>query len=277
MAEQTKTDESVQKPGNPVSLTLVNGQIVVGTLTSIDGTVVKLTSATVRSGTRISTFDIAFVRNGQLIIFVIPGNLDGFTEQITGTPPTASISFVVGPGTPLGFGNGSVQLATGANGAGTAELRNNLYDLLPLSSLSTLSYSTYVSSSGGKAPYLLLDIDTSGTGATANDHLFFEPFYQATPLTLNTWQTWDAMGGVWYPTGGGFTTLSDYINDHSAARIINTAGVGGLHIVAGPVAGILTPGGWSNFVGNVNPLVVEDSNSCINYDFDPSAGFDNCR
>ena len=226
-------------------------------------------------------FDTLFVRNGELIIFVTPGSLDGFAEQAT---LTSSIDYVVGPAVPPAIGTGSVQLAIGTNGNGTAALRNSLYNLLPLADLATLRYSTYVSAFGlgGQAPYLLLDVNF-GVGTTVDEQLFFEPVYQdgtypgdpvpdQGTLALNTWQTWDAIIGGWH-TGGGppLITLANYIALHPAARIVNSPG-GGLQIAAGGAAPA-----WSNFVGNVNPLLVGDTDTCIIYDFGPTAGPDGCR
>lgn len=219
------------------------------------------------------------------IVFITPSYLDGFTEQVVGTPLTASISFVVGPGTPPGYGTGSVQFATGANGAGGAELRQGQYDLLQLADLTALSYNTYVSSFGssGHAPYLLLDINW-GSGLSVDDHLYFEPVYQdgtypgdpvpdQGTLSLNTWQTWNAMTGGWH-TGGGplLTTLASYIVLHPDARIVNTADGGGLRIVAG-----LSPSDWSNFIGNVDQLLLGISNTSVIYDFDPTGTIAGCR
>lgn len=231
------------------------------------------------------TFDTRSVRNGGLIIFVTPGNLDGFTEEVSGIPLTASINYVVGPAIPPAVSNGSIELAVGANGNGTALLRNSLYNLLPLADLATLRYSTYVSAfgSGGQAPYILLDINF-GVGTAVDEQLFFEPVYQdgsfpgdpvpdQGTLTLNTWQTWDAIVGGWH-TGGGppLITLANYIALHPTARIIDSAGGGGLRIAAGRSAP-----DWNYFVGNVNPLMIGDADTCIIYEFGPTAGTDNCR
>ncbi|HWQ62121.1 MAG TPA: hypothetical protein VN521_07400 [Negativicutes bacterium] len=230
------------------------------------------------------TFDTLFVRNGELIIFVTPGSLDGFVEQVTGVPLTASIDYVVGPAVPPAVGTGSVRFSIGTNGNGTAALRNSLYDLLPLADLAVLRYSTYVSAFGlgGQAPYLLLDVNF-GVGTTVDEQLFFEPLYQdgtypgdpvpdQGTLALNTWQTWDAIIGGWH-TGGGppLITLANYIALHPAARIVNSPG-GGLQIAAGGAAPA-----WNNFVGNVNPLLIGDTDTCIIYDFGPTAGPDGCR
>lgn len=230
-------------------------------------------------------FDTSFVRDGELIIFVTPGSLDGFTEQVTGVPLTASIDFVAGPAVPPAVGSGSVQFAIGANGNGTAVMANTLYDQLPLADLAFLRYSTYVSAfgSGGQgAPYLLLDINLTG-GTSVDEQLFFEPVYQngtypgdpvpdQGTLALNTWQTWDAMIGGWH-TGGGppLITLTNYIAANPGATIVNSSG-GGLQVAAGGAAPA-----WNNFVGNVNPLQVGDTDTCIIYNFGPTAGPATCR
>lgn len=224
-------------------------------------------------------------RDCSLIIFVTPVNLDGFTERIVGTPLTASINFVDGPGTPPGFGGGSVQLATGANGDGAAELRQSQFDLCPLADITVLSYITYVSAfgSGGQAPYILLDINF-GIGSTVDEQLFFDPVYQdgtypgdpvpdQGTLTLNTWQSWNAIIGGWH-TGGGppLITLANYLVLHPNARIVNTVDGGGLRIVAGFGAP-----DWNNFVGNVDSLSIGDSDTTIIYEFGLTEGIGGCR
>lgn len=222
-------------------------------------------------------------KRGTLIMFVTPTNLNGFTEQTEGIPLTASISFVTGPGSPPGIGGGSVQLATGSNGDGAAELRQSQFDLFTLADLTVLCYITYVSAfgSGGQAPYILLDINY-GLGSTIDEQLFFEPVYQdgtysgipdQGALTLDTWQTWNAMIGGWH-TGGGppLTTLADYLLLHPNARIINSMTGGGLRIVAG-----LGAPDWDNFTGNVDQMAIGDASTTIIYEFGLTEDVGGCR
>ena len=86
-------------------------------------------------------------------------------------------------------------------------VRTSAYNGTALSSLTTLSYSSYVTTAGGQAPYMVLLISYAGSGGATDDALFFEPVYQnsqysgdAVPdqcpgneipcVVLNTWQTW---------------------------------------------------------------------------------------
>ncbi len=124
---------------------------------------------------------------------------------IVGANPTGQGAMVSGPGAPP-IGTGSAQLATGngaAGGDGAEELRSTGYAGTLLSSLTALSYSTYVTANNGQQfPYFGLMISLTG-GSTVDDIIFFEPPYQ-TPGTgnsglpnqgataLNTWQTWNA-------------------------------------------------------------------------------------
>jgi hypothetical protein len=197
------------------------------------------------------------------------------TAWIATSSGTASTSIVCGPGTPP-IPPESAQLSVGANGDGAAQLRTAAYNGLKLADLTQLTYSTYVVQygSGGQAPYLLLNIDLDGDGATVEDLIFFEPVYQdasyfpsnpQASLALGTWQTWDALDGCWWSlnnvAGAGPGTnckpLSAYLTAQPNARLATTA-AGAFRIVAGFGAGA-----WDNFVGNVDKVEVNGTT----YDF----------
>ncbi|MEA2597212.1 MAG: hypothetical protein QOF01_3681 [Thermomicrobiales bacterium] len=188
---------------------------------------------------------------------------------------TASTAVVCGPGTPP-LPPGSTELRVGSNGDGAAQLRPAAYNGLKLADLTQLTYSTYVvqDGSGGQAPYLLLNIDLDGDGATVEDLIFFEPVYQdasyfpsnpQASLAVGTWQTWDALNGCWWSVnnvagaGPGINCkpLSDYLTAQPNSRLATTS-AGAFRIVTGFGAGA-----WDNFVGNVDNVTINGTN----YDF----------
>ena len=217
------------------------------------------------------------------VVTVTPSNLQGWQTQTSGTGQT--VTFENGPGTPP-LGTGSVELSVGPDGNGAAQLRNPNYAGTLLSDLTALSYSTYVEQfgSGGQAPYIILNIDTDGNGS-ADDQLFFEPVYQngtypgdtvpnqcgANPLcvTLNQWQTWDALNGGWWAVSAGtfgppLITLDTYIAAHPNATIVNSStGLGGVRIVAG--FGAVA---WDNFIGNVDAFTIGVNSDNTTYNFE---------
>jgi hypothetical protein len=208
-------------------------------------------------------------------VVVHPGDMDGWTSNTSGT--SSSVTFENGPGTPP-LGSGSVELSVGADGNGAAQVRNASYGGTLLSSLTELSYSTFVDQdgSGGQAPYIILHVDYTNDGVY-DDLLFFEPVYQdasffpsnpQSSIVLDTWQTWDALIGGWWSVNGtagatpgtGVKSLQDILAVESDATIVNTAsGLGGLRVVAGFGAGA-----WDNFVGNVDNVTVNGTT----YDFE---------
>jgi hypothetical protein len=194
----------------------------------------------------------------------------------TYTEPTGTLSFVNGPGTPP-QGSGSLQIALGPNGDGKAAVLYNGLAGTPLSSLTQITYSTYVqSNTSGQAPALELAIDNNGDG-TRDDQLVFEPVYQTGNypgviqnggmVLLNTWQTWNGMTGGWWAasdeTAGPSTyTLASYLAAHPTATIIDAPTLGGV---------ILTGGGgntWNNFIGNVDALTIGTKSSTVTFDFE---------
>ncbi len=139
------------------------------------------------------------------------------SSGLVGANLYGSGSMVVGPATPpLGIGSANLATGNGTNGGNGAEILSSTgYALTPLSSLTALSYSTYVTSNNGSQfPYLELEIEGTIGGVVNYDQLFFEPPYQTAPYTthpslpdqgaevLNTWQTWNALEGGWWDNAG---------------------------------------------------------------------------
>ncbi|HTD81197.1 MAG TPA: right-handed parallel beta-helix repeat-containing protein, partial [Thermoplasmata archaeon] len=182
------------------------------------------------------------------------------------------------------MGAGSAFLTVGSDGDGGVQLRQPDYTGTLLTDLTALSYSTYVSTfMGCQAPYLILGMDTDEDGLV-DDALFFEPCYQTAAYggdpvpaqgapVLNTWQSWNALGGGWWNINAGtfgppLTTIASYGAAHPGARITNREdGAGGVRVAAGYGAGA-----WDNFVGNVDSFTIGVGAVATTYDFEPGAG-----
>ncbi|MDT7807075.1 MAG: hypothetical protein QOJ70_888 [Acidobacteriota bacterium] len=134
------------------------------------------------------------------------------------------------------------------------------------------------------------------------DQLFFEPAYQngtystifttdSVPnqcgsntacVTLNQWQTWNALQGGWWSgneSAGGppLISIAAYVNEHPDATIVNTeTGKGGLRIATG-----CGGGAWTNFIGNADNLVISaQGRDTVKYDFElysTPANADECK
>ena len=193
---------------------------------------------------------------------------------------TATIDIVPGPATPP-LGDGSLQLAVGADGGDAAQARSTNWDGQLLRDLSSLTYWTYVQQdgSGGQAPYLMLDVDYDGDNVR-DDILFFEPFYQSATyfpsdpqaaLVTGTWQQWDARDGGWWSlnntAGAGPGTnvkpLSAILDVQPDAKLTGANG-GGVRIVAGFGAGA-----WDDFIGNADAFAISFATPITTYDFEP--------
>src|ERR1035437_9488630 len=183
------------------------------------------------------------------ITVVTPGNMDGWafystdSSGVVGTG-TAITGMVNGPATPpLGIGSAHLETGPGA-GDGSAQLRNSNWAGTLLSSLTTLSYSIYVTSWNlQQVPYLQLYLDLNGHGSY-DDRLIFEPAYSSaragevnpyTPqknVALNTWQTWNFLNGMMYSsagfggTGANAQSFAAYLALHPTATIVNDNGQG---------------------------------------------------
>ena len=188
-------------------------------------------------------------------IVVTPSNLDGWSPIVTdssGVPggnPTGSATFVTGPATPP-LGVGSVNLATGngtSGGDGSAQMgRNTNYAGIPLSSITSLSYSTYVTSTmGNNSPILISPSPPVARARPMISSTSSRRIRHPGPVTracqirgatqLNTWQTWNALTGGWYSDSGvggpgtAVVSLATYEADFPNATLENAvSGLGGI-------------------------------------------------
>jgi len=253
-----------------------------GSTFAIGTTTVTCTATNDFGLTDTDSFDVIVSENDnvatQVEVFQNPSN--GWTLF---NQNTATAELAVGPtGAPLG--EGSLELAVGADGDDAAQARNTDFAGTRLADLTHLSYSTFVSDdgSGGQMPYLIVNIDQDGNGSV-DDRLFFEPVYQngtysgdsipnqcgTAPncVALNEWKSWNALVGGWWSLndatfGPPLKTLATYISENPDAEIVNTSATeGGVRLVAGGGAGA-----WDNFVGNVDAFRINDT--VYNFDGD---------
>jgi hypothetical protein len=157
-------------------------------------------------------------------VVVTPSNMNGWT--LNSFDPDGNIvnsgnyfgtaAMATGPATPP-LGVGSAHLATPVGfGAGGAAIATLSYDGTLLSSITSLSYSTYdVTNNGQQFPYLGIKINTNDPNPNhaSTDTLFFEPPYQQPstgnsalpdqgPTVQDQWQSWNALvGGFWDNNG----------------------------------------------------------------------------
>jgi hypothetical protein len=207
-------------------------------------------------------------------------NADG--SGTAGANPTAFGGMVTGPGVPP-LGTGSAELATGngvIGGDGAEILSTSGYAATPLSALTALSYSTYVTSNNGQQfPYLSIEIST-GVSGTPNDVLFFEPPYQpsqGTPV-LNTWQTWNALAGGWWdnnglgnPSNAGVVPLSTFETAYPDATIENyDPGLTPATTRGGIALNVGFATTTSKFVGYVDNFTIGVNGGSTTYNFDPT-------
>lgn len=218
------------------------------------------------------------------MVNVSPGNMDGWafyttdSSGIIGTG-TGTAAMVNGPATPpLGTGSAQLRTAPGA-GDGSVQMRNSAWAGTRIDSLTALSYSTYATAwNGQQVPYLTIWLDTDGNG-TRDDRLWFEPDYSSAGAgnhnphppqpgtTLNTWQTWDALHGMWYSdnhagAGTDAITLAAYLFFEPNATIINNGTTGGIRIASG----FGSPG--DSFDANVDAFTIGTLAGTTTYDFE---------
>lgn len=232
---------------------------------------------------------------GQTVV-VSPGNMNGWTlfttdNQGNAAPNNGNIAqMVYGPSTPP-LGVGSAELATAPNqGDSSANITTSSFDGTPLSSLTSLSYSTYCAANNGQQfPYLALTVSLDGTPTGAQDSLFFEPPYQ-TALTgnpnlpdqgatvMNEWQTWNALSGGWWDNNGNFNpgvsepglpgvnSLAAFLTLYPNATIEDN--------IAYPVyGGVALQVGWASpsdiFTGYVDNVTIGTASGTTTFDFEP--------
>jgi len=211
-------------------------------------------------------------------VIVTDANLQGWVKAPRGA---ATVEFFAGPTTPL-LGKGSVQFITPDKSFG--RLRNTGYSGTPLSSITELSYSTFIQQRDSTVDTnaCVLEIDINGDGI--NDfHLIFEPRYQTGKFVTgtlpdqgnskkNVWQTWDAFHGGWFvfvsmqtdpDHGGVLISLPDFIKKYPDCTIVNEpTGGGGIRVQAGgPIFS-------NNFIGYVDNIKIGVDGTTTTYDFE---------
>ena len=213
-------------------------------------------------------------------IVVNPANPDGwsFAEDNSGT--TGAGSYVTGPATaPLG--TGSAQLSVSDPNSGEVLFNyNSAYTGLALSSITALSYSTYVNTNGDPdlAPALDFNVDPNASTTAYDGRLVFEPYYTAgsstSPIVQNQWQTWNAFsataGGWWFSKSSVFANCTQ-ANPCTWAQVIafypdlvTNVNFGGLGFKVG--------GGWPDAVtANVDNFTLGIGQTTTTFDFDPAA------
>jgi len=222
-------------------------------------------------------------------IVVTPSNLDGWAlttvdDTYTVNPAAGTAAFVNGPGTPP-LGTGSVNLATAPGGGdGSAMVGTAALDGLPLSAITSLSYSTYVTQNNGQQfPYIALSFASTGSGP-ADDNVIFEPPYQnptsgnpslpnqgATAVT--TWQNWNAVVGGWWDgnsvagtPGSGVVSFATVLADYPNAVIADFAAPYNAFLGLEFQVGEASPS--DNFDGNVDDVTIGINGADTTYDFE---------
>jgi hypothetical protein len=215
------------------------------------------------------------------ITVVTPGNMDGWTFQKTDLNNTygagdATTEMVNGPATPP-LGTGSAHFNTGSDGSQSAQLRNSSWAGTAIANLTSLSYSTYATSwNGQQVPYLTIWLSNG-------DRLWFEPDYSSAgagngnpnpqPGTaLNTWQTWNALNGMWYTDnlfgpGSNAKTWATILAAEGAGVTIANAGngLGGIRIASGYASTS------DNFNAYIDNFSIGTAAGTTTYDFELNA------
>ncbi len=213
------------------------------------------------------------------IVRVSPFDMNGLEVKVTGL---GVVDFVEGPAVPP-LGSGSVEMWSGTIAPILAQIVINEYSGMPLSEISVLMFSTYVSSWGGVmegvTPAFRMDLDLDGDGliddtlsTTGWGQNFNCPTW--TSGILNTWQTWDLRNGVWSSAlipsmNRGYTKEPlDYYHYYLRTQLPYEADPRILNISIG-----LGPHeAWAGHNGNVDNVVVGTSQGITLYDFEPCPG-----
>lgn len=232
----------------------------------------------------------------QTIITVTDSNLHGWMKHEL---YLGKISFANGPSKPP-LHKGSLEFNAPVNGHGRqVRMRTDRYLGVLLSSITQLSYSTFVQKAGSKrdVPLLVLLVDIDDDGIE-DYHFTFDPRFQNPndttgiptnlgwykpkkmndkairwqyPIRQKVWQTWDALHGGWFTwttrektfdTRPPMYSFSAFIAQHPNARIVNDKYGGGVRIQAGgiPMA--------DNFIGNADAFTIGINGKTTVYDFE---------
>jgi hypothetical protein len=182
---------------------------------------------------------------------------------------------VTGPATPP-LGTGSAQLATApGQGNTSAQILTSLYNGMALSSLSSLSYSTYDTVNNGQQfPYLKISLNNG-------DALFFEPPYQ-TPgagnptlpdqgvTVMSQWQTWSALTGGWWNNNGNFSPGAGPNGVNSLAAYLALPGNANV-LIDGISLRVGYASAGDNFNGYVDNFTIGTAAGTTTYNFEPAA------
>lgn len=224
---------------------------------------------------------------GSWYTYITRGNGNTAPETSTGR-----YNFVYGPGTPPA-GTGSLRLATGSGVGGSGVtgnggrvfVVNRDLDGVLLSSISSFSYSTYISARNTStvvAPGINLYVDLNGNGTYSNAEdalLIYEPAYTTSQATAEgVWQTWNVLApdALWWDVRGngagsgpptGARTLSQIATLFPNARVFPFGGGAGLFFVVGSSGG--TP--FDNFVGNIDNISLGTPTITNQYNFEPAS------
>jgi hypothetical protein len=209
-------------------------------------------------------------------IKVTPSNMQGWSFINDQTDGAGSGSLVIGPGSPpLGVGSAHFELSGSTDGQIVAKAA---YQGVKLSDLTSLTYSTYVSSATtGNAQAVALQFNVSNGISTAyQGRIVFEPYQNADQQTLakDSWQSWDAINSGnakwWFSKPSFFSgqcgQASPCTWDYIKTQFANVQ----IHPTYGAV--VLKAGsGWNDFDGNVDALTVGVQGDNTIYDFEPYA------
>jgi len=215
------------------------------------------------------------------IVVVSPTSPNGWAFLDDNLPPPAPCAatdcqFVTGPApAPSGIGSAQISVASaaGRNMIGMA------MGALPFSSITRLEYSTYRQSADpGNLLALALqfnvDYDLSDGNTAWQSRIVFEPYHglPAGSIPAGTWHTWDVINGS--PTGqwwGPQSALCPQSNPCTWTELLGSYPNIGVHATLGALL-IKAGGGWANFTGNVDRVVLGVGGSDVTYDFEPALG-----
>ncbi|HEX4416236.1 MAG TPA: hypothetical protein VH107_21565 [Lacipirellulaceae bacterium] len=223
--------------------------------------------------------------SGASATIVTPGDMNGwsiYTTDDSGVLGTGSGTgdFVAGPATPpLGTGSGHLMTPSGG-GDQSVQFRDIGFAGTKIADLTVLGYSTYATANNGsQVPYLTIWLNTG-------DRLQFEPAYSSASAgnsnpfptqpypALNTWQTWNALDGMWYSDesagpGSNAITLAQYlaIPGNANATIVDALPgiVGGIRLTSG----FASPG--DDFDTNIDNFTIGTAMGTTTFDFEPTA------
>lgn len=211
---------------------------------------------------------LSFNANSQVnsIVVVSECNQQGWSAVQT-TGASVFVFFPTGPTLPP-MSEGSGQFNIGALPTSVGKLESAQYSGTLLSSLSTLTYFSYVEYSGfGDDVYVTLNVDYDGNG-TQDDKLYFQPVLQNGPIQIvEFWKEWDALHGLWWSQNGAAgalktdpKTLVQILTGHAAAKLATGNSIA---IVAQNETG-----NASGFQGNIDALKIGFNNNTKIFDFE---------